>query len=77
MNSIRKVLEQPGNPPGIVIYQSSPVLAGADASLIGALTEQALLTVVAGHTTREQAKEAQTQLEQAHAKLVGAIMVNP
>ena len=65
------------NAPGIVIYQSSPVLAGADASLIGALTEQALLTVVAGHTTREQAKEAQTQLEQAHAKLVGAIMVNP
>jgi len=77
MDSIRKVLEQPGNAPGIVIYQSSPVLAGADALLIGALTEQALLTVVARHTTREQAKEAQTQLEQAHAKLVGAIMVNP
>ena len=77
MDSIRKVLEQQGNALGIVIYQSSPVLAGANASLIGALTEQALLTVVAGHTTREQAKEAQTQLEQAHAKLVGAIMVNP
>jgi len=77
MDSIRKVLEQSGNAPGIVIYQSSPVLAGADASLIGALTEQALLTVVVGHTTREQAKEAQTQLEQAHAKLVGAIMVSP
>ncbi len=77
MDSIRKVLEQQGNALGIVIYQSSPVLAGANASLIGALTEQALLTVVAGRTTREQAKEAQTQLEQAHAKLVGAIMVNP
>ena len=77
MDSIRKVLEQPGNAPGFVIYHSSPVLAGADASLIGALTERAVLTVVAGRTTREQAKEAQEQLEQAHAKLVGAIMVNP
>jgi Mrp family chromosome partitioning ATPase len=77
MDSIRKVLEQPGNVPGFVIYHSSPVLAGAGASLIGALTEQAVLTVVAGRTTREQAKEAQLQLEQAHTKLVGAIMVNP
>ena len=73
---IRKVLEQPGNAPGFVIYHSPPVLAGADASLIGALIEQVLLTVVAGHTTRAQAKEAQEKLEQAQAKLVGSIIVN-
>ena len=48
MDSIRKVLVQPGNAPGFVIYHSSPVLAGADASLIGALTEQALLTCSCG-----------------------------
>lgn len=66
-----------GNVSGFVIYHSSPVLASAGASLIGAFTEQTLLTVVNGHTTREQAKEAQEQLEQAHAKLVGAILVNP
>jgi hypothetical protein len=77
MDGICKVLEQPGNAPGFVIYHSPPVLAGADASLIGALTEQAVLTVVAGRTSREQAKAAQEQLEQAHVKLVGAIMVNP
>jgi capsular exopolysaccharide synthesis family protein len=77
VDSIRKVLDQPGNAPGFVIYHSSPVLVSAGASLIGALTEQTLLIVVNGHTTREQAKEAQEQLEQAHAKLVGAIMVNP
>jgi len=77
LDSIRQVLVEPGNAPGIVIYHSSPVLVGADASLIGALTEHTLLTVVTGRTTREQAKQAQEQLEQAHAKLVGAIMVNP
>ena len=77
MDSIRQVLVEPGSAPGIVIYHSPPVLAGADASLIGALTEQTLLTVIAGRTTRDQAKQAQEQLEQAHAKLVGAIMLNP
>lgn len=77
MDSIRQVLVEPGSAPGIIIYHSSPVLVGPDASLIGALTEQTLLTVVAGRTTLEQAKQAQEQLEQAHAKLVGAIMLNP
>lgn len=77
MDSIRKVLVQPEGVPGIVIYHSSPVAIGADASLIGAFTDQTLLSIVAGRTTREQAKQAQEQLEQAHAKLVGAIMVQP
>jgi capsular exopolysaccharide synthesis family protein len=77
MDTIRKVLVQPESEPGIVIYHSSPVLIGVDASLIGAFTDQTLLSIVAGHTTREQAKQAQEQLEQAHAKLVGVIMVEP
>jgi Mrp family chromosome partitioning ATPase len=61
--------------PGIVIFHSAPVLAGADASLIGALTEQAVLTIVVGHTTRAQAKQAQEQLERAHTKLSGIVML--
>ena len=77
MCNIRKVLIESESASGIVIYHSSSVLAGADASLIGALTEQTLMTVVIGRTTREQAKQAQEQLERAHAKLVGAIMLNP
>ena len=77
MESIRKVLVESESAPGIVIYHSPPVLAGADASLIGVLTEQTLMTVVVGLTTREEAKQAQEQLERAHAKLVGAIMLNP
>ena len=77
MHSIRKVLVESESAPGIVIYHSPPVLAGADASLIGVLTEQTLMTVVVGRTTREQAKQAQEQLERAHTKLVGAIMLNP
>ena len=63
--------------PGIVIFHSAPVLAGADASLIGSLTEQTVLTIVAGRTTRAQAKQAQEQLERAHTKLSGIVMLKP
>ncbi len=63
--------------PGMVIYHSAPALAGADASLIGALVEQTLLTVIVGRTTREQAKKAQEQLQRAHTKLAGFILLNP
>ncbi len=76
MSGIRKALVDSESSLRVVIYHSPPVLVGADASLIGALTEQTLMTVVVGHTTREQAKQAQEQLERAHARLVGAIMVN-
>ena len=51
------------------------MLLGADASLIGALVEQTFLAVITGQTTRAQAKQAQEQLQQAHAKLAGIIMV--
>ncbi len=62
---------------GIVVFHSAPVLAGADASLIGALVEQTLLTIVIGNTTRAQAKQAQEQLQQAHTKLSGIVMLKP
>ena len=62
--------------PGIVIFHSPPVLASADASLIGALVEQTFLSIIVGHTTRAQAKQAQEQLQRAHAKLAGIIMLN-
>jgi Mrp family chromosome partitioning ATPase len=61
---------------GLVIFHSSPVLTGAGASLIGAQVEQTVLAIVAGHTTRAQAKQAQEQLQQAHANLIGAVMLN-
>jgi Mrp family chromosome partitioning ATPase len=76
MCSIRQVLVESESNPGVVIYHSPPVLVGADASLIGALAEQSLLTIIADHTTREQAKQAQEQLERAHAKLAGVVMIN-
>jgi Mrp family chromosome partitioning ATPase len=64
------------NENALVIFHSSPVLAGADASLIGAQVEQTVLAIIAGHTTRAQAKQAQEQLKQAHAHLIGTVIIN-
>jgi capsular exopolysaccharide synthesis family protein len=68
-------LSETDNATGIVIFNCPPVLAGPDASLIGALTEQTFLTIAKGRTTRSQAKQAQEQLERAHANLVGIVML--
>ena len=64
------------NENALVLFHSSPVLAGVDASLIGAQVEQTVLAIVTGHTTHAQAKQAQEQLQQAHAHLIGVVMLN-
>ncbi len=65
MCSIRQVLDASETKPGIVNYHSPPALAGVE------------LTIIAGRTTREQAKQAQEQLQRAHTNLAGIIMLNP
>jgi Mrp family chromosome partitioning ATPase len=77
VEGIRELLISSGKPSGIIIFHSAPVLSGADASLIGVLTEQTVLAVVIGQTTRAQGKLAQEQLRQARIKLVGVIMLHP
>lgn len=72
-----KLLTEAESRPGIVIFHSPPVLTGADASLISALVDQTVLTITVGRTTRVQAKQAQEQLQRAHAKLAGIIMLDP
>lgn len=63
--------------PGVVLFHSAPVLSGADASLIGALTDQTVLAVVVGQTTRAQARQAQEQLAQARIRLAGVLLLHP
>jgi protein-tyrosine kinase len=77
VHSLCSLPGKPENDSSIVIFHSPPVLAGADASLVGALVEQTALAIIVNHTTRMQAKQAQEQLKQAHARLVGVVMLNP
>ncbi len=76
IQSIRHCVSETEDGPGLVIFNAPPVLVGPDASLIGALVEQALLTIAKGHTTRVQAKQAQEQLQRAHANLTGIVMLD-
>lgn len=75
--ALRELLASSEKPAGVALFHSAPVLSGADASLIGALTDQTVLAVIMGQTTRVQARQAQEQLEQAHIRLAGVIMLHP
>jgi Mrp family chromosome partitioning ATPase len=74
---LRDLLASSGKLSGVALFHSTSVLSGADASLIGALTDQTVLAVIMGQTTRAQAKQAQEQLEQAHTRLAGVVMLHP
>lgn len=75
IQNICQYLAEAESSPGMVIFNTPPVLAGPDASLIGALVEQTILTIAKGRTSRTQAKQAQEQLERAHVNLTGIVMV--
>ena len=76
---VQTLYQQPGtaeNENALVIFHSPPVLAGADAALLSAQVEQTALAIIVGHTTKAQAKQAQEQLQQAHAHLIGTVMLH-
>lgn len=77
VHSLRELLAGSEKQSGVALFHSAPVLSGADASLIGALTDQTVLAVIMGQTTRAQARQAQEQLAQAHIGLAGVIMLHP
>lgn len=75
VTSISQFLAETETQPSIVLFNSPAVLVGADASLIAALVDQTALAIAVGRTTRTQAKQAQEQLQQVHAKLGGVILL--
>ena len=76
VDALRTFLAQTEREPGIVIFHSPAVLASTEASLISDTVDQTLLTLVAGRTTRRQAKKAQEQLQHTHGTLIGVVMLD-
>jgi Mrp family chromosome partitioning ATPase len=76
VTGLRLFLKEAENRPSLIIFHSPPVLSDIDAALISSHMDLTFLTIAASHTTRAQAKRAQEQLERAHAKLTGFIMLD-
>lgn len=76
VHCLRTYLAETETQPGIVVFHSSPVLAGPDASCLGALVDQTFLAIVKGRTTRTSARQAQEQLQRAHVRLAGMVLLD-
>lgn len=76
VTGLRIFLKEAESRPSLIIFHSPPVLSKSDAALISSHMDQTFLTIAASHTTRTQAKQAQEQLERAHATLAGFILLD-
>ena len=58
----------------IVVFDTPPVMALADAAVLGSQVDGVLVVVRAGQTRRELARQAVAALRQANARIVGALL---
>ena len=61
----------------IIVLDTPPVLATADAAIVASLTDGVLLVVRAGTTDRNAAKRAYQQLANVGARVVGTVLNDP
>jgi Mrp family chromosome partitioning ATPase len=76
VEGLRHYLAEAESRPGMIIFHSAPILTDIEATSLSTLVEQTFLLIVAGQTTRAQARRAQEQLQRVHARLVGAILLD-
>lgn len=61
----------------IVIFDTPPLLAAADAAVLGRQVDGVLLVVRAGHTDRSAAQQSVQQLSSVGSRIVGAVLNDP
>ncbi len=76
IEELRQYLATNESRPSLIILHSPPMSRSADASVISSIVDQTFLLVIIGQTKRTQALKAQKQLERAHAKSVGVIILD-
>jgi len=76
IDELCQYLEAYESRPSLIILHSPQLSCGVDASLISSIVDQTFLLLIMGQTKRTQALKAQQQLERAHAKLAGAIILD-
>ena len=74
---MRVLLQQLANSFDLVILDTPPVLATADAGILASIADGVLLVVRAGQTDRVAAKRAHQQLVNVGARIVGTVLNDP
>lgn len=74
---MRVLLQQLAKTFDLVILDTPPVLATADAGILASIADGVLLVVRAGQTDRVAAKRAQQQLTNVGARIVGTVLNDP
>ncbi len=60
----------------LVLLDTPPALVASDAAILASQSDGVVLILTAGRTRREQAQAAKDVLVRAHARLLGAVMLN-
>lgn len=76
IGALRQYLATNESRPGLIILHSPPMSCGVDASLISSIVDQTFLLLIMGQTKRTQVLKTQQQLERAHAKSLGVIILD-
>jgi tyrosine-protein kinase Etk/Wzc len=74
---MRVLLEELKQQFDIIVLDTPPVLATADAGIVGSLTDGVLLVVRAGYTDKNAAQRAYQQLANVGARVVGTVLNDP
>lgn len=74
---MREVVEQLGEGFDLILMDTPPLLAAADASVLGRLADGVILVIRAGHTDRGAAQQALQQLRTVGARVLGAVLNDP
>jgi polysaccharide biosynthesis transport protein len=61
----------------LVIFDTPPLRAAGDAAILGARTDGVVLVVKAGSTDQDAARDAVRQLDNVHARVLGAVLNDP
>lgn len=75
-NRMRMVINKLSGQADIVLFAAPPLTAYSDGAVLASKVDGALLVVGAGKTRRENAQKAKDILERAHARLIGAVLLN-
>ncbi len=73
---MEQIIAQLAEQADIVLFDAPPVMAAADAAILGARVDGVLLVIQAGKTRRDQAERARETLEKSRAHVVGAALTN-